>query len=238
MDTAVVLVSGGLNSCVAAGIASKEYKIALLHVNCGQRTSEREQSCFQTIARSFQDSDQVIATLPHMATVGGGARVNRRLAIDDAATLSDRPCSAYTPGLIPTLLGLAYHYADAVGAKRIFVGSSENDNTSGPRTSVLFPDHKREVYHLFSHIMEVTAKSQNRIVLDTPLISMTRAEVVRLGLHIGVPFDLTWSCERNTDKPCGTCLGCVSRARGFLDAGVVDPIMIHQEPPSSRFTAT
>jgi 7-cyano-7-deazaguanine synthase len=228
MDTAVVLVSGGINSCVLAAATAKEYKPALMHVTYGQRTAERELACFEDICKHFQGAEKLLVPLPHCQAVGGNARVNRKHVIEDVATLTDTPCNTYVPGLIPTMLGLAYHWADALGARKILIGSSENDGPPGPRTSLLFPDHRREVYHLYGQLMEMIARPRTRIHLETPLISMTRGEVVRLGLHVGAPFESTWSCDRSGEKPCGTCRACLTRARGFLDAVVPDPIMIRE----------
>jgi len=229
MDIAVVLVSGGVNSSVLVGVAAKEHKPALMHVSYGQRTSERELACFEGICTHYQVAEKLVVALPHYQTVGGNARVNRKLAVEDATTMGDRPCNTYVPGLIPTMLGLAYHWADALGAKKILIGSSENNGPPGPRTSTIYPDHRRELYHLYNHLIEITARSQVRIHLETPLITMTRAEVIRLGYHLGVPFERTWSCDRHGDKPCGSCYGCATRARGFLEAAIPDPLMIRDQ---------
>jgi len=226
VDTAVILVSGGLNSCVLTAVAAKEHKLALMHVNYGQRTADRELACFDGICRNFQVSQKIVVELPHIQTVGGNARVDRKLMVEDVANLPDRPAGDYIPGLIPVMLALAYHWADSLGAGHVMIGSSENNGQPGPKTRLAYPDHKREVYHLYDQLIEMTSRPQCRIRLETPLITMTRGEVVRLGQHVGAPFASTWSCDRTGDKACGVCYGCATRARGFLDAGVPDPIMI------------
>jgi len=229
MDTAVVLVSGGVNSFVLTGLAAKEYTLALMHVTYGQRTAERELSCFKAICKHFTPGKNIVVPLSHFGTAGGSAKVDKKLAIEDARTLGDAQPATYMPGLIPTMLGLAFHWASAIGAKQILIGSSENDARALPRTSVLFPDHKRELYHLYNQLVEMTARSESKIQVRCPMIEMTRGEVILLGQRLALPFALTWSCDRNTETPCGTCYGCAARAQGFVDAAVPDPILITEE---------
>ncbi len=226
MDTAVVMVSGGLNSLVLTGMAAREYTLALMHVSYGQRTQDRDLTCVRDICDRFKPAKKAAIALPHFQTVGGNARVDKKLTIEHASTLGNEAPSTYVPGLIPTLLGLAFHWASAIGARHILIGSSENDGPPCPRTSLLFPDHRRDLYHLYNQLIEITAKRETGIQLQTPLIEMTREEVVRLGQHLSVPFELSWSCLSSGERPCGTCYGCVSRAQGFVGAAMPDPIMI------------
>ncbi|MBN1347273.1 MAG: 7-cyano-7-deazaguanine synthase [Phycisphaerae bacterium] len=229
MDTAVILASGGVNSLVTAALAAKEYSLAMMHVAYGQRTAERELSCFRQLCKHLGPCEQIVVPLTHVEAVGGSARVDRKLAVEDARTLGDRPANTYMPGLIPAMLGLAFHWASAIGARHVFIGSSESDGPPVENTPVLFPDHRREVYHLYNQLMEMIAKKECKVQLQTPLITMTRGEVIRLGQHLDVPFEASWSCERTVDVPCSSCYGCVSRAQGFVDAAVTDPIMIRED---------
>lgn len=226
MDTAVVLVSGGVNSLVATGLASKEYDLALMHASYGQRTADRELACFRSICKHVSPGEHLVVPLPHLEAVGGSARVDKKVAIEDARALGETPANTYMVGLMPTLLGLALQWAGAIGAKRIFVGASENDGPPAARTSLLFPDHRRDLYHLVNQLIEMVVRKGNEIQILTPLIEMTRGEVIRLGQHLSVPFERTWSCDRSGDAPCNTCYSCVSRAQGFVDAAVTDPTMI------------
>lgn len=229
MDTAVVLVSGGVNSLVATGVADREYALALMHASYGQRTGERELASFNKICQHFAPARQLVVSLPHMDKVGGSARLDKGMTIEDARALSESVANTYVPGLMPSLLGLAFNWASAIGARHIIVGTSENDGPPAADTPALFPDHRRDLYHLYNQLVEMTAKSSSRIQIHTPLIEMTRGEVIRLGQHVKVPFELSWSCDRRADAPCATCYGCVSRAQGFVDAAVTDPIMIEDE---------
>lgn len=229
MDTAVVLVSGGVNSLVAAGVAAKEYNLAMMHVSYGQRTADRELACFRQICDVFKPVKHLVVPLPHFETVGGNARVDKRVTVEDARTLGESPANTYVVGLTPTLLALAYNWGSAIKAKRVFVGSSENDGPPLANTKVAFPDHRRELFHLYNQLVEMTARRDAQIRVETPLIDMTRGEVVRLGQHLNVPFSATWSCDRSGDAPCATCYGCVSRSQGFVDAAVTDPIMIPED---------
>ncbi len=228
MDTAVVLVSGGVNSCVLTGVAAKEYVLALMHVSFGQRTQDREFACFEGICKHYSPGKKIAVSMPHFQAIGGSSRVDRKVPVEDAKALGRGCASTYVPGLIPTLLGMAFHWASAIGAKHVLIGSSDGGGVEGIQTSDLFPDHRRSVYHLYNQLMEIVAKNGSKVQLATPLIDMGRGEVVRLGQHLSVPFESSWSCDRDGERPCGTCYGCVSRAQGFLEAAAPDPIMIRK----------
>jgi len=229
METAVVLVSGGVNSLVATGVAAKAYTPALMHVSFGQRTAERELACFRGICEHYKPKHQIAVPMPHFESVGGNARVDKRLPIEDARAIGADPPSTYVPGLIPTLLGLALNWATVIGARRIFIGASENDGPPAPAKSCLFPDHRRQVYHLYNQLIDMATGAGVKIELETPLVEMMRGEVVRLGRHLAVPFEASWSCLRSGEAPCGMCYGCASRAQGFVTAAVPDPIMLEEE---------
>jgi 7-cyano-7-deazaguanine synthase len=229
MDTAVVLVSGGINSLVATGLAAKESALALMHVSYGQRTGQRELACFNEICEHYEAAKSIAVSLGHFHEVGGNPRFDRNLPIPDARALADSVADTYVPGLLPTMLGLAFHWASAIGARAILVGASENDGALGVRTSRLFPDHRRELFHLYDQLIGMTGRREGRIELRAPLIEMDRGEVIRLGDRMGSPFEKSWSCEQNPERPCGVCYGCVSRTHGFVQAAMPDPILIGQE---------
>ncbi len=224
MRRAVVLVSGGVNSCVAAAIKDA-YEPALLHVRYPHRAAIRELECFQRLVKHMGVRNSLVAELPHLAQVTGNARVDRRVPIEDAAALTDnKPAGTYVPGLMTTMLSLAFNWATAIGATRIVVGISENLGPPGPPTAGLYPDHRREVLHAFEDIIRLSLPSPVAMELAAPLVNLTRPDVVRLGQRFSVPFGMTWSCYASDEKPCEKCYGCATRMRGFIDAGVPDPI--------------
>src|SRR5436305_1863928 len=133
MEKAVVLVSGGVGSLVAAATAREQYELALLHVGWGHRSAERERACFDHLSGWLRSDQTRTVDLGCMQLIAAGARVAKRHALEDAGTLSADsvgPPPSFTPGLMPTLLSLSATWAAQIGARRIIVGSSENHATS------------------------------------------------------------------------------------------------------------
>lgn len=226
MDRAVILVSGGINSAVVAAVAREQYEPALLHVGWGHRTAEREAVCFERLAAALHIERTLVADLSCLAGFGGNARVSKRLPIDDANALGKGTPATFVLGLMPAMLSLAGAWAAAIGAKRILVGTGEDYGLPCPTLATLYPDHRHEFIQAFN-LMLIHAKPQNReLAVEAPLIDLTRAEVIKLGNRLNVPWEKTWSCYRNTDVPCGRCLGCANRTHGFLRAGIADPLLL------------
>jgi 7-cyano-7-deazaguanine synthase len=221
---AVVLVSGGVNSCVAASL-KEPYEPALLHVRYPHRAAEREAECFDRIAEHLHVEHKLMADLDHLAHVGGNARVDRKLPIEDAATLTDHSANTYVPGLMPAMLSLAFQWAHVIKATKIVVGASENLGPPGPPTANLYPDCRREVFQVFDELMRLARPGLEPIALSLPLIQLTRPDVVRLGQRLEAPLESTWSCYASNETPCDQCYGCVTRTRGFIEAGQPDPAL-------------
>jgi len=227
MDRAVVLVSGGINSTVAAAIAKEQYEPALLHVAWGHRSAERELAAFESIADVLHITKTSVAELSCMAFFGGNARVSRRLSVEDASALSQTETpSTFALGLIPSMLSLAATWAASLNAKRIIIGLSEDHGVPGPKISDLYPDYRHEFLQIFNLMLDYAKPTNRELVVEAPLIDLTRAEVIQLGNRLKIPFEKTWSCYRKTDQPCGRCWSCVTRAAGFVHANAPDPLML------------
>ena len=224
MEKAVVLCSGGLNSAVVTSIARQEHDIALLHVRWGDRAEAKETDLYERLADALGVGERMCVDLPHLAVIGGNARVNKRRQIEDALALGDGPTNCYVPGLISGLLSAGFSYASNIGATRVYIGVSENLGPPAPQTSRLYPDYSREYLLLFNHLSSA-ATPDKPISLETPVADLNRADIVRLGNRLKTPFELTWSCLVGTNEPCGRCIGCATRNRGFLDAAVPDPLL-------------
>ena len=220
---ALVLNSGGLNSCALTALAGQEYRLALLHAHFEHRSARRELECFEQQVEHFQPADALTVPLPHFQQIRGNARVDRNLAIEDSQELRSGGCNSFVPGLVPTLLGVAQSWAAAVGASVIMVGVSEDLAGTGPATKELYPDYRPEFFHLYAQALQYATLARCPLRLETPLLFMTRGEIIRIASQLGAPMVATWSCLRNEDEPCGTCYGCTSRARGFAAVGIADP---------------
>ncbi|MFQ6048887.1 MAG: 7-cyano-7-deazaguanine synthase [Phycisphaerae bacterium] len=223
----IVLSSGGLNSCVLACMVRQEHQLALLHVEFGHRSAWREKNCFAQQAERLSAKEQLVVELSHLQLIGGNARVDSSLAIEDSLALAQDVCNSFIPGLIPTMLGLAQSWAATIGAEVVFLGVSENLGPPGPATASLYPDYRREFYQLYNQLLAYATRPRSPLRVETPLISRSRGEIVRLGRRLDAPFELTWSCLRSNDKPCQRCYNCASRARGFAEAGLADPLLVH-----------
>ena len=226
MERAVVLSSGGVNSAVLTAVAREQYEIALLHVAWGHRTGEREVAAFEQLAAAMRIEKTVIADLSCLATFGGNARVSKRLSIDDANALGKETPATFALGLMPTILGLASTWAAALGAKRVLIGNSEDYGLPGPVIGELYPDRRQEFVQVFNLLLEYAKPQSRELMVEAPLMELTRPEIMKLGGRLNVPWEKTWSCYRNNDKPCGRCLPCANRANGFIRAGLGDPLLL------------
>jgi 7-cyano-7-deazaguanine synthase len=225
-DKAVILCSGGLNSAVVTSIATKEYQsIALLHVRLGDRAAQKETELFEQQAEHFGVRELLAVDMPHFAAIGGNARVSRKRQIEDALAIGDTVPNCYIPGLIGSLISAAFSWAWTIGAEKILLGVSENLGPPAPKTSVIYPDYSQEFIQLCNHLSSESS-SGRRINVEAPVIDLSRTEIVKLGRRLNTPFELTWSCISSGTEPCGACVGCATRIRGFLDAAIPDPIML------------
>jgi len=223
VERAVILVSGGVNSSVAASIR-EGYEPAFLHVRYPHRAAEREAECFRRLAAHLSVTETLVADLPHLNQIGGNARVDRQVPIEDASTLTRTAANTYIPGLMPAMLAAAFNWAHVIEATRIVVGVSENLGPPGPPTSTLYPDYRREIFQLYDELMALSRPELPPIRISTPLIDLDRTEIVQLGQRFDAPFHLTWSCYASDTTPCERCYGCATRAHGFIEASVADPL--------------
>ncbi len=220
MDLAVVLLSGGMDSCVTAAIAAREYRLALLHSSYGQLTEAREKRAFREIADHFAAAFRLEVDQRYMSRIGGSALTDPALAVPDAglaAAPSGQIPATYVPFRNAHFLSVAVSWAEVLGARRIFVGAVEQDSSG-------YPDCRPAYYRAFNDLVELGTKPETRIEIRAPLIDMSKADIVRWGVQLGAPLPLTWSCYRETEAACGTCDSCALRLRAFAQAGAADPL--------------
>lgn len=224
-EKAIILSSGGLNSAVMSSLAADEHELAMLHVRIGHRADDREAELFEKQADHFAAAERLVIEMPHFEQIGGITRVSRERLVDDALAVGESESNACIPGLIGALAQAAFTWAHTNGATKIFLGVCENPGPPGSQTSIVFPEYSRDFALLCRHLYSVGAPNR-AITLETPLIDMNRADIIRLGRRLQTPFELSWSCLASGEAPCGNCLGCATRNRGFLDAAVPDPILL------------
>ena len=222
---AVVLLSGGMDSCVTAAIAREKHSLALLHASYGQRTEGREQRAFREIADYYGVKERLMIRLDAFAQMGGSALTDSRIAVPEAArdTIRTSPGEkskipvTYVPFRNAHFLSAAVSWAEVIGARAVFIGAVEEDSSG-------YPDCRPEYYRAFSELVRAGTKPETQIEIVTPVIQMRKHEIIRRGIELGAPLDRTWSCYQFEEEACGTCESCRLRLRAFAEAGVRDPI--------------
>src|ERR1039457_5192035 len=217
---AVVLLSGGMDSCVCAALAARDHAAAALHVSYGQRTEARERQSFLAICQRLNIHDKLLVRNEALRAVGGAALTDENIPVPtgDAAGHAvghDIPVT-YVPFRNAHFMAVAVSWAEVLGAEKIYIGAVEPDSSG-------YPDCRPAYYQAFNQVVK-TGTKEGKIQVVTPLIAMRKTDIVRLGLELGAPFDLTWSCYSRKDQACGICDSCVLRLRAFEAAGVQDPI--------------
>ena len=213
---AIVLLSGGMDSSVCAALAARDQEPAALHVSYGQRTEERERQSFLAICQRLEILDRLMLRNDSLRAIGGSALTDESIPVPDAEMIGRGVPVTYVPFRNAHFLAAAVSWAEVLGAKKIYIGAVEPDSSG-------YPDCRPAYYQAFNEVVKAGTKEGN-IEIVTPLIAMRKADIVRLGLELGAPFDLTWSCYRREDRACGVCDSCVLRLRAFEAAGVQDPI--------------
>jgi 7-cyano-7-deazaguanine synthase len=213
---AVVLLSGGMDSCVCAALATRDHNVAALHVSYGQRTEERERQSFFAICDRLNIEEKLLVRNEALRAIGGSALTDKNIAVPTALGESGQIPVTYVPFRNAHFLSVAVSWAEVIGAGKIYIGAVEPDSSG-------YPDCRPAYYEAFNRVIKAGTKEGN-IEVVTPLIAMHKAEIVRLGLELNAPFDLTWSCYSSQDRACGVCDSCVLRLRAFATAGATDPI--------------
>ena len=219
MIDAVVLLSGGMDSLVcAAEAATKHSTLAFLHLNYGQKTSAKELECFQKISDHYGIIPELrkIIQMDFLKQIGGSSLTDDSIRVKDYDGDESTIPSSYVPFRNSIILSLAVSWAESLGAKNLYIGANFEDSPG-------YPDCRPEYYKAFNELVRLGTK-EGDIHVHTPVIHMKKSEIVKMGLKLKAPFDMSWSCYARMDKACGVCDSCALRLRGFREAKVSDPI--------------
>lgn len=217
---AVVLLSGGMDSCVSAAIAAQTHSLALLHASYGQRTEERERRAFDEIADFFDVRERLALRFDVFAQIGGSALTDWRIAVPESGEAlgpGARIPVTYVPFRNAHFLAAAVSWAEVIGANAIYIGAVAEDSSG-------YPDCRPEYYRAFEALIRKGTRPETCIKIVTPVISMRKSEIVRRGYELGAPLERTWSCYQSDDEACGMCDSCRLRLHAFGEAGLRDPI--------------
>ncbi len=223
MSLAIVLVSGGLDSCVTAAIAARRGPVAFLHLRYRQRTEEREFAAFSALADHFQVETRLVVDVDYIRQIGGSSLVDATQPIPEDDATASLP-TTYVPFRNANLLGVAVAWAEVIGATDIYIGAHEAESH--------YPDCRREFFAAYERMVATGTGPQTQIRIQTPLIDWDKAAIIRCGLALAAPLHLTWSCYQRDDLACGRCTSCRMRLAGFRRAGASDPLPYASIPRS------
>ena len=219
-ERVVLCLSGGMDSCVCAALAGKEYEVYALHFSYGQRTEARELRSAEAVARLTGVREFLPLNMDLFRRIGGSALTDRTIAVPDApreeGAIGGPVPVTYVPFRNAHFLAAAVSWAEVLGAKRVVIGAVEQDSSG-------YPDCRQAYYEAFNRLI-VEGTKEGDIRVETPLIGMRKSEIVRLGVELGAPFHVSWSCYSGETESCGVCESCALRLRAFREAGTTDPV--------------
>ncbi len=222
MKKAVVLLSGGLDSSTCMAIAKRDgYEVYALSFDYGQR-HDRELESARAIAEHFGAKEHIIMKTD-LDRIGGSALTDDSIDVPenrDEEHMSDEIPVTYVPARNTILLSYALAYAEVKDCDAIYIGANALDYSG-------YPDCRPEYYRAFEEVARLGTKrgvEGRPIEIKYPLIDMSKADIIRTGMELGVPYELTWSCYKGGEKACGVCDSCKLRLKGFREAGYEDPL--------------
>ncbi|HTA57219.1 MAG TPA: 7-cyano-7-deazaguanine synthase QueC [Candidatus Baltobacteraceae bacterium] len=227
---AIVLLSGGMDSCVTAAEALQAHgrdRVGLLHASYGQRTEAREQRAFSEIAEFYDVKEKLLVRLDYFRAIGGSALTDANIAMPENELGAPEPGGSaipvtYVPFRNAHFLSVAVSWAEASGAGAIYIGAVAEDSSG-------YPDCRPEYYQAFQELIRRGTRPETKIEIVTPVIRLKKSEIIRRGVELGAPLHLTWSCYQGEELACRTCDSCLLRLRAFAEAGVHDPIAYRPE---------
>ena len=220
---AVVCLSGGMDSTVCAALAARDYDSYGIHFSYGQRTEAHELQSARDVAAAVGLKKLLELKMDLFRQIGGSALTDNSIDVPDADAMektaeqrgSDVPVT-YVPFRNAHFLSAAVSWAEVLGAGTVFIGAVEQDSSG-------YPDCRPAYYDAFNRLIREGTKD-GEIAVVTPLIRLKKAEIVKLGVELGAPYHVTWSCYSGETEACGVCESCALRLRAFREAGAVDPI--------------
>jgi 7-cyano-7-deazaguanine synthase len=222
---AIVLLSGGMDSCVTAAEAIHRHgagRVGLLHASYGQRTEAREALAFSEIAKFYGIEEKLAVRLDYFRAIGGSALTDATIGVPENELGAQGPEGSaipvtYVPFRNAHFLSVAVSWAEAAGASEIYIGAVAEDSSG-------YPDCRPEYYEAFQELIRRGTRPETKIEIVTPVIKLKKSQIIRRGRELGAPLHLTWSCYQGEEQACGTCDSCLLRLRAFAEAGFPDPV--------------
>ena len=224
-DLAIVLVSGGMDSCCTAAIAANNHEhLAFLHLNYKQRTERKELECFNKIADHYNVPKNLrkIIDISFLAQIGGSSLTDQNIDVKKYKGDTEEIPDSYVPFRNTHIISMAVSWAEVISAKKIYIGAVEEDSSG-------YPDCRPDYYKAINNLIKLGTKD-GLIEVITPLISLSKKDIINKTFELDAPIEHTWSCYDKNEKACGVCDSCALRLRGFEQAGKEDPIEYEQRP--------
>lgn len=224
-----------MDSCVSTAIARERHgasNIALLHASYGQLTEDRERRAFDEIANFYGLRERLVVQLDHFRAIGGSALTDKKISVPENGLGAPGPGSSaipvtYVPFRNAHFLSVAVSWAEAIGAGAIYIGAVAEDSSG-------YPDCRPEYYKAFQELIRVGTRPETQIEIVTPVITLNKSEIIRRGIQLAAPLQLTWSCYQSEDAACGVCDSCLLRLRAFEEAGAPDPLPYRRTVSAGR----
>ena len=209
-----------MDSCVTAASAIFDrYTPAFLHMNYGQKTEKRELKAFHDIVNHYKVKKKLVVDISHLSDIGGSCLTDSQIDVPNANLENQDIPVSYVPFRNANILSAAVSWAEILKATAIYVGAVEEDSSG-------YPDCRRSFFDAFESVIDTGTKPETNIKIATPLIALSKKDIVEKGISFDAPLHLSWSCYQNDDVPCKECDSCALRARGFELAGITDPILL------------
>lgn len=216
-ESAIVLVSGGMDSALTAAIASAKYQLQFLHVNYGQRTERKELKAFNDLAKFYKARKKLIVNISYLKEIGGSSLTDRKIKISRADLNNKNVPTSYVPFRNANILSIAVSWAEVTGARKIYIGAVEEDSSG-------YPDCRKDFFDSYNKMIALGTARGKDISIFTPIIRYSKKQIIQKSVKLQVPLHLTWSCYKDSRLACGECDSCALRLRGFQLAGIKDPV--------------
>ena len=203
MKKAIILVSGGMDSCITASIAKEDdYELCFLHINYSQRTEKKELHSFNQIADSLNVEKRLVINMNHFSIIGGSCLTDSNIQVPEGNLNNPEIPISYVPFRNANILSAATSWAEIINAEAIYIGAVEEDSSG-------YPDCRRSFYDAFEKTIKEGTKPNTSIMIKSPLINLSKKEIILKGVKLKAPLELTWSCYKNEDVPCRKCDSCL-----------------------------
>ena len=219
---AVVLMSGGLDSCITAALAHQKGRLAACHLQYGQRSEARELAAFNAVCDHYGVEERLVARLPALEQVGGSSLTDRAIPVREGPPEPGVVPTSYVPFRNTHMLAAGVSWAETLGASSVWCGAVWDDSSG-------YPDCREVFFEAFREVVKLGTRPETKIEIVTPIIHLNKAEIVRVGNRLGAPMQLTWSCYHEGTVACGRCESCFLRLKGFAEAGITDPLAYEDE---------